>query len=37
LRVFTRQDGASMHCQIDNLALLEQIAFDWLDTELFAK
>jgi hypothetical protein len=29
-RVFTQKDGASMHCQIDNLGLLEQTAFDWL-------
>jgi hypothetical protein len=28
--VFTQKDGASMHCQIDNLSLLEQNAFDWL-------
>jgi dienelactone hydrolase len=27
--VFTQMDGASMHCQIDNLGLLEQTAFDW--------
>lgn len=30
-RFFTREDGASSHCQIDNLNLLEQIAFDWLN------
>ncbi|MFX1578163.1 MAG: hypothetical protein ACFFBJ_00840, partial [Promethearchaeota archaeon] len=30
MRVFTERDGASMHCQIDNLNLLEQTAFDWL-------
>ncbi len=30
MRVFTQRDGASMHCQIDNLKLLEQVAFDWL-------
>ena len=31
LRVFTQQDGASMHCQIDNFTLLGQVALDWLD------
>jgi len=31
MRIFTQRDGASMHCQIDNLGLLEQSAFDWLD------
>ncbi|MFX1560768.1 MAG: hypothetical protein ACFFBL_09285 [Promethearchaeota archaeon] len=30
LRIYTQSDGASMHCQIDNLSLLEQNAFDWL-------
>ncbi|MFW9912721.1 MAG: alpha/beta hydrolase family protein [Candidatus Thorarchaeota archaeon] len=34
MRVFTQEDGASMHCQIDNLSLLEQIAFDWLNDVL---
>jgi hypothetical protein len=33
-RVFTREDGASAHCQVDNMVLLEQVAFDWLD-EIF--
>lgn len=32
MRMFTQKDGASMHCQIDNLGLLEQNAFDWLDS-----
>ncbi|MFW9797399.1 MAG: hypothetical protein ACFFE2_10205 [Candidatus Thorarchaeota archaeon] len=32
LRIYTQSDGASMHCQIDNLGLLEQNAFDWLDS-----
>jgi dienelactone hydrolase len=32
MRIFTQWDGASMHCQIDNLSLLEQNAFDWLDS-----
>ena len=31
MRVFEQSDGASMHCQIDNLGLLEQTAFDWID------
>jgi hypothetical protein len=33
-RVFTREDGASAHCQVDNMVLLEQVVFDWLD-EIF--
>jgi dienelactone hydrolase len=33
-RVFTQKDGASAHCQVDNMVLLEQVAFDWLD-EIF--
>ncbi|MFX0203998.1 MAG: alpha/beta hydrolase family protein [Candidatus Hodarchaeota archaeon] len=33
-RVFTREDSASAHCQVDNMVLLEQVAFDWLD-EIF--
>jgi dienelactone hydrolase len=32
MKVFTKEDGASMHCQIDNFNLLEQVAFDWLET-----
>ncbi|HEY69779.1 MAG TPA: alpha/beta fold hydrolase [Anaerolineae bacterium] len=35
-RVFRREDGASSHCQVDNMPLLEQVAYDWLD-EVFAK
>ncbi|MFX1481838.1 MAG: hypothetical protein ACFFCP_01470 [Promethearchaeota archaeon] len=34
MRIFTQKDGASMHCQIDNLSLLEQTAFDWLSSVL---
>jgi hypothetical protein len=30
IRIFTQEEGASMHCQIDNFNLLEQVAFDWL-------
>jgi hypothetical protein len=31
IRVFTREDGASAHCQVDNMSLLAQVAYDWLD------
>jgi hypothetical protein len=31
MKIFTKEDGASMHCQIDNFNLLEQAAFDWLE------
>jgi hypothetical protein len=32
-RVFRPADGASAHCQSDNLRLSAQVTFDWLDTE----
>ena len=35
LRVFTAEEGAEEHCQIGNLGLMQQVAFDWLD-EIFA-
>lgn len=31
LRVFTAADGADAHCQINNLSLMQQVVFDWLD------
>jgi len=31
LRIFTAADGADAHCQINNLSLLHQVVFDWLD------
>lgn len=31
LRVFTPADGADAHCQINNLSLMQQVVFDWLD------
>jgi alpha-beta hydrolase superfamily lysophospholipase len=34
LRVFTYDEGAGAHCQIDNLGLMHSVMFDWLD-ELF--
>jgi len=30
-RIFTAADGADAHCQINNLFLLHQVLFDWLD------
>jgi len=33
-RVFRPSDGASAHCQSDNLRLSAQVTFDWLDEEL---
>jgi dienelactone hydrolase len=30
LRVFTEEEGAAEHCQIGNMTLLHQVAFDWL-------
>ena len=34
LRVFTRAEGAEDHCQLNNHALRNQVAFDWLDAVL---
>jgi hypothetical protein len=31
--VFRPADGASTHCQSDNLRLSAQVTFDWLDAE----
>ncbi len=31
LRIFTAPDGADAHCQINNLSLMQQVVFDWLD------
>ncbi len=31
LRIFTAPDGADAHCQINNLSLMRQVVFDWLD------
>ena len=30
-RIFTIDEGADAHCQINNFPLLHQVAFDWLD------
>ena len=31
--VFTAEDGASTHCQSDNIRLSAQVTFDWLDEQ----
>ncbi len=31
--VFTAEDGASAHCQSDNIRLSAQVTFDWLDQQ----
>ena len=31
LVIFTHEEGGEAHCQIDNLALPNQVMFDWLD------
>ncbi len=31
---FTAQDGASTHCQSDNIRLSAQVTFDWLDAQV---
>lgn len=30
LRVFTAEEGADAHCQVNNLSLMQQVAYDWL-------
>ena len=30
-RIFTAADGADAHCQVNNLSLIQQVVFDWLD------
>ena len=30
-RIFTIEEGADAHCQINNFPLLHQVVFDWLD------
>ena len=32
--VFRPADGASTHCQADNIRLSAQVTFDWLDEQL---
>ena len=32
--MFRPSDGASAHCQSDNLRLSAQVTYDWLDDEL---
>lgn len=34
LRMTTAAEGADMHCQVNNLPLLQQVLFDWLDDVL---
>ena len=31
LKIFTAQEGADTHCQVNNLRLSRQTIFDWLD------
>jgi hypothetical protein len=31
LRFFTAEEGADGHCQLNNLTLMQQVIFDWLD------
>lgn len=34
IRVFTAEEGADAHCQVNNLSLSNQVMFDWLDEVL---
>lgn len=31
-RVFTKQEGADAHCILNNMTLMQQVVFDWLET-----
>ncbi len=31
IHMFTVEEGADAHCQLNNLSLMHQVAFDWLD------
>jgi hypothetical protein len=33
-RLFTAEEGADAHCQVNNLGLMQQVVFDWLDEVL---
>jgi hypothetical protein len=33
---FTAEDGASTHCQADNIRLSAQVTYDWLDEHVGA-
>jgi len=33
-RTFEVEEGASTHCQVDNIRLSAQVTFDWLDEQL---
>lgn len=30
LRIFTAEEGAEAHCQVNNLSLMQEVAYDWL-------
>jgi hypothetical protein len=30
-RLFTLEEGAEAHCQVNNYALMKAVVFDWLD------
>ncbi|MCS7055721.1 MAG: hypothetical protein NZM18_06045, partial [Thermoflexales bacterium] len=34
IRVFTAEEGADAHCQVNNLSLSNQTMFDWMDEVL---
>jgi pimeloyl-ACP methyl ester carboxylesterase len=36
LHVFTAEEGADAHCQLNNLTLMQRVMFDWLD-DVFAR
>ena len=34
IRIFTVEEGADAHCTVNNLSLMRQVLFDWLDDAL---
>jgi pimeloyl-ACP methyl ester carboxylesterase len=36
LRIFSVEEGADAHCQVNNLAMMQEVVYDWLD-ETFAR
>jgi pimeloyl-ACP methyl ester carboxylesterase len=31
LHIFSREEGADAHCQVNNLTLMQEVVYDWLD------
>jgi len=31
LHIFTIEEGADAHCQVNNITLMQEVVYDWLD------